>query len=326
MKPQPIFGPDDLIGEGDSRLVLNLLPDELREGIFERLREEVAWETMYHRGGEVPRLVAVQGRIEENGSFPVYRHPSDQSPALRPFTPTVDLVRRHAEAIIGHPLNHALIQLYRDGKDYISEHSDKTIDITRGTSIANVSFGAKRLMILRRKKDSTQKSKETDKQAQTDQNAKMDQQAPISTTVVESSTRPSPGPPRESQRIALPDNSMLVMGLRTNAAWLHAIHRDNRPDKAKLPEETGERISLTFRCIGTFLIADSIVCTADGMRIFGQGATGKTREQARPVIFAGEEAEELLAAFGKENHETNFDWEASYRKGFDVLHFAAKRG
>ena len=45
MKLQPILGPDDSIGEGDSRLVLNLLPDELREGIFERLREEVAWET-----------------------------------------------------------------------------------------------------------------------------------------------------------------------------------------------------------------------------------------------------------------------------------------
>ncbi|KAL1671727.1 hypothetical protein EV122DRAFT_226052 [Schizophyllum commune] len=321
MKPQPILGPDDSIGEGDSRLVLNLLPDELREGIFERLREEVAWETMYHRGGEVPRLVAVQGRIEENGSFPVYRHPSDQSPALRPFTPTVDLVRRYAEAVIGHPLNHALIQLYREGKVYISEHSDKTIDITHGTSIANVSFGAKRLMILRRKKDAIRKNAETE------------EQAPISTTVVESSPRTSPGPPRESQRIALPDNSMLVVGLRTNAAWLHAIHRDNRLDKAKLPEETGVRISLTFRCIGTFLTADSTVCTADstaltraGTHIFGQGSTRKTREQAQPVVFAGEEAEELLAAFGKENHESDFDWEASYGKGFDVLHFVAKKG
>ncbi|KAI5891477.1 uncharacterized protein SCHCODRAFT_02629217 [Schizophyllum commune H4-8] len=310
MKPQLILGPDDTIGEGDSRLVLNLLPDELREGIFERLREEVAWETMYHRGGKVPRLVAVQGRIEEDGSFPVYRHPSDQSPSLRPFTPTVDLVRRHAEAIIGHPLNHVLIQLYRQGKDYISEHSDKTIDITRGTSIANVSFGARRLMILRRKK--ALKVAEIDRTSE-DSDAK-------------DPSRTSPGPPRESQRIALPDNSMLVMGLRTNSAWLHAIHRDNRPDKAKLPEETGERISLTFRCIGTFLTTDSAFSTLDGPRIFGQGATGKTREQARSVIFAGEEAEDLLAAFGKENHESDFDWEAIYGKGFDVLHFAAKRG
>ncbi|KAL1757031.1 hypothetical protein FB107DRAFT_210245 [Schizophyllum commune] len=322
MKPQPILGPDDTIGEGDSRLVLDLLPDELREGIFERLREELAWETMYHRGGEVPRLVAVQGRIEKDGRFPVYRHPSDQSPALRPFTRTVDLVRRHAEAVIGHPLNHALIQLYREGKDYISEHSDKTIDITRGSNIANVSFGARRIMILRRKKDATQKNKETDEQAQT---------MPDSISVDDHDCpRPSPGPPRESQRIALPDNSMLVMGLHTNAAWLHAIHRDNRPDKAKLPEETGERISLTFRCIGTFLTADSTVSAADGTRIFGQGATGKTREQARPVVMAdtkgSKEAEELLAAFGKENHESDFDWEASYGKGFDVLHFAAKKG
>ena len=261
-----------------------------------------------------------------NCSFPVYRHPSDQSPALRPFTRTLDLVRRHAEAVIGHPLNHALIQLYREGKDYISEHSDKTIDITRGTSIANVSFGAQRLMILRRKKDATQKNTVTDLQAQTHQNAHQQAQTHQQAQVPEVSVddhncpRPSPGPPRESQRIALPDNSMLAMGLCTNAAWLHAIHRDNRPDKAKLLEETGERISLTFRCIGTFLTADSTVSTADStaltadgtMRIFGQGATRKMRDQAQPVVFAG--------------HESDFDWEASYGKGFDVLHFVAKKG
>lgn len=32
-------------------------------------------------------------------------------------------------------LNHVLIQKYRNGEDYISEHSDKTVDIVRGTSI-----------------------------------------------------------------------------------------------------------------------------------------------------------------------------------------------
>ncbi|KAL1742726.1 hypothetical protein HDZ31DRAFT_83932 [Schizophyllum fasciatum] len=307
MKPKPLLGAEDVLGEGDTRLVLDLLPDELRgDSIFARLREEVAWETMCHRGGEVPRLVAVQGAIEEDGRFPVYRHPSDQSPALRPFTPAVDLVRRHAESILGHSLNHALIQLYRGGKDYISEHSDKTIDVMHGTSIANVSFGARRIMVLRRKKSAALRGHRDGSNA---------------------ISRGVPGPPRESQRIALPDNSMLLMGLRTNAAWLHAVHRDNRPDRAKAPEEAGERISLTFRCIGTFL-------SADGKDIFGQGARGKTREDARPVISVGEaekaacrnEADELLEAFRRENCECDFDWQGNYGRGFDLLHFAANNG
>jgi alkylated DNA repair dioxygenase AlkB len=41
-----------------------------------------------------------------------------------------------------------LIQLYRTGADYISEHSDKTIDVVRGSRIVNVSLGARRTMTL----------------------------------------------------------------------------------------------------------------------------------------------------------------------------------
>jgi hypothetical protein len=51
-------------------------------------------------------------------------------------------------------VNHALIQYYRGGQDYISEHSDKTIDVVRSSSIVNVSLGAQRTMMLRTKKDS----------------------------------------------------------------------------------------------------------------------------------------------------------------------------
>ena len=49
------------------------------------------------------------------------------------------------------PLNHALIQIYRDGTDFISEHADKTLDIQRYTKIAGVSFGASRVLVLRTK-------------------------------------------------------------------------------------------------------------------------------------------------------------------------------
>lgn len=121
----------------------------------------------------MPRLVAVQGEVASDGrcdridivilkgrltereslSFPIYRHPADNSPPLRSWTPAVAVIREHVERVLGHPVNHVLIQCYRTGSDYISEHSDKTLDIVRGTSIVNVSVGAQRQMILRRKRD-----------------------------------------------------------------------------------------------------------------------------------------------------------------------------
>jgi len=52
---------------------------------------------------------------------------------------------------IGYVLNHALIQKYKHGKDNIGEHSDKTIDIDRESSIINFSVGATRTMQLKKK-------------------------------------------------------------------------------------------------------------------------------------------------------------------------------
>ncbi|KAI4196228.1 MAG: hypothetical protein LQ350_006681 [Teloschistes chrysophthalmus] len=119
------LGPQDMIGAGDSSIVHNVLKQEIAKEAFAGLKAEVKWQTMYHRSGQVPRLVAVQGEKGKEGGIPVYRHPADESPPLLPFTPYVEKIRRELERQLGQPFNHALIQLYRDGIDNISEHSDK---------------------------------------------------------------------------------------------------------------------------------------------------------------------------------------------------------
>ena len=83
----PSLGVGDRIGEGDSELVLDILPPDLADVAFESMRKEVAWNVMYHRGmfgrlhghpralmsydfhpgGEVPRLVAVEGIVAADG-------------------------------------------------------------------------------------------------------------------------------------------------------------------------------------------------------------------------------------------------------------------
>jgi nicotinamidase-related amidase len=118
-------GPGDAIGEGDSEIVLNALSPELTKNAFELVREEAAWQVMYHLTGEVPRRVAVQGEVGENGAVPIYRHPADEAPPLLEFTPAVQKIREELQLLLKQPFNHVLIQLYRGGEDYISEHSDK---------------------------------------------------------------------------------------------------------------------------------------------------------------------------------------------------------
>lgn len=278
--------------EGDTDIIENVLPDTLVNGIFEKLRDEVKWQRMSHQGGEVPRLVAVQGEVGEDGTIPVYRHPSDESPPLLPFSPTVQAIKAETEKHLGHPLNHVLIQYYRDGTDYISEHSDKTLDIVQGSYIANVSLGAERTMVFR--------TKRRDKDPSRDEASPADQK-------------------RKIQRAKLPHNSLCRLSLQSNMKWLHAIRQDKRPRSQKTPAELaydGGRISLTFRQIGTFLNREETL-------IWGQGAKAKTREDAHPVINGqADEAIEMLKAFGTENHATEFDWDFHYGKGFDVLHMS----
>ncbi|KZT24100.1 hypothetical protein NEOLEDRAFT_1148935 [Neolentinus lepideus HHB14362 ss-1] len=281
------------MGEGDTNIVLDILPCDLANVAFDRLKKEVKWSTMHHRGGEVPRLVAVEGTIDEDGSFPIYRHPADESPRLHSFSPTVSLIKDHVEKVLDHPVNHVLIQLYRSGADYISEHSDKTIDVVKGSKIVNVSLGAQRIMVLQTKKDASL-----------------------------SFDGPSNVPTRRvTQRIPLPHNSMFNMGLDTNRKWMHGIRPDKRPESVKTDSEkfaNGERISLTFRNIGTFL-------TANESYIYGQGAKGKTKHDRRPVVNGPEEAAKLIQAFGTENHDSTFEWGALYGQGFDVLHFTTQK-
>ncbi|KAL9054877.1 MAG: hypothetical protein Q9162_003910 [Coniocarpon cinnabarinum] len=298
-KPRwPMFGPEDLIGEGDSRIIHDCLDDigpRDRFKLFETLKAEIDWQTMSHRSGEVPRLVCAQGTYQSDGSFPIYRHPADEVPKLLPWSPTVDAIRSRVQTLVSHEMNHCLVQLYRSGHDFISEHSDKTLDIAHGSSIVNVSLGAQRMMRLRTKRDARSASANGD-----------------ATQVYE----------RKTQLVQMPHGSMFILGLRSNAVWLHGINPDKRPDLERSEAESefdGQRISLTFRNIATFLDAAQ-------SKIWGQGATSKSQAHAKNVQRASEdEIEKLVIAFGTENHSSYFDWEQVYGAGFDVVNFCEKR-
>ena len=284
------LGPNDRIGSGDSRIIHNAIDPNIMNTSFSKVKNEVDWQTMFHRSGQVPRLVAVQGEIGPEGDIPLYRHPADESPPLSPFTPVIQQIRRGIEKVLSQSFNHALIQLYRDGVDNISEHADKTLDIVRGSAIVNVSIGAQRVMTLR-----TKKSK-----------------------VLHGTDSPNM---RQSQRIKMPHNSVFVLGPQTNREWLHGVRADKRPAQEKTEEEKafgGERISITFRQIGTFMDEAE-------RYIWGAGATGKTADDAHRISKDCNQMESMINAFGKENHNTDFDWDAEYGLGFDVVNLTTKQ-
>ena len=118
------------------------------KNVFHLVQNEVEWCDMYHKGGPVPRKIAIQGNVQNYCSYcstkedavvtatvkPLYRHPADQQPALQTWTPTVRALRDWVQQQVllswssskeneqqaqQQELNHALIQMYRNGDDYI---------------------------------------------------------------------------------------------------------------------------------------------------------------------------------------------------------------
>jgi len=218
----------------DSRLIHEVLPPDLKKTAFDTLKQELEphWSEMFHKGGAVPRLVCIQGDLDDDGVQPLYRHPADEQPPLQHWTPTVKRLRDLVAERLKQPLNHALIQMYRNGEDFISEHADKTLDIERGSDICNLSLGARRTMVLRPKKDALPK-----------------------------------GTSRPSTRVDMDHATLFVLGWQTNRTMTHEIRRDKRDEQFKSDEEKeyeGFRISLTFRSVATFLRPDG--------SLYGQGA------------------------------------------------------
>ena len=120
----------------------------------------------------------------------------------------------------------------------------------------------------------------------------------------------------------MPHNSIFVLGPRSNREWLHGIRADKRPHQEKTQEElayNGERISITFRQIGTFHnVKDRL--------IWGSGATSKEKDHSHQVSNDESDANQMLQAFGRENQQVGFDWNTEYGSGFDVVDLVVGRG
>jgi alkylated DNA repair dioxygenase AlkB len=223
-----------------------LIKNKINEEHFKTLFE---WSEMRIKGSPVSRLLCVQAKKNNNGHYPVYRHPFDEFPKVQDFNFLVLLLRDFIANRLGYDFNHVLIHYYRDGNDHIGKHSDKTLDILPNTPIVNYTVGATRMFEL------THKEK------------------------------------KKTLNINLCNNSLLVLGLKTNAKYYHTI---------KQAQETGSRLSFTFRCIGTFL--------SENNTVYGLGAPKSTTRI--------DDKQAMIEAFHFENKLANFDRNKYYVDGF----------
>jgi alkylated DNA repair dioxygenase AlkB len=275
----------------DSSLHLGFLPESISETAFINLLNEVAFSEMTLLNSPVPRLVAIQGEITDENE-PVYRHPTDVQPALTNWTPTVLEIKDYINHRIGQNVNHVLIQLYRSGNDNIGPHSDKTLDITRGTAILTLSLGATRTLILRPKTGNQE-----------------------STSTI-----------RNTHKIPLPSNSLFTLGSETNAQYLHSIKADKRRHCEKSQEEllcSGQRISLTFRSISTYLdrkTGNLIGQGAPNIASTSSGGAAKNDDCCMDDHITASERNQMINAFSAENNQISFDWDLHYGEGFRTMH------
>jgi hypothetical protein len=193
----------------------------------------------------------------------------------------VDRIRRAVEAHVGHPLNHCLLQLYRHGRDWIGEHTDKTLDLARPSSIVNVSLGRTRTMVLRPKRAAGEASAAT-------------------------------------QKLPLPHGSFLVMGLETNREFSHAIRQEGPSDEDGPRISLTFRHIGTLYDAGAGAVwgvgAPTSGRAEAEARARGRAALPADERERRERA----EAERMIQLFREENVDPDFD-PASYRPGFEAL-------
>jgi alkylated DNA repair dioxygenase AlkB len=93
----------------------------------------------------IPRLTAWYGDQGKSYTYSgIEQHPEH-------WHPTLKLIKSKIEQIAQISFNSVLINLYRNGKDSVSWHSDDEPELGENPIIASVSFGATRRFYLRHK-------------------------------------------------------------------------------------------------------------------------------------------------------------------------------
>lgn len=114
---------------------------------LKNLRNEIAWRqesmNMYGKKIDFPRLTAWYGNNDKPYSF------SGITLNPHPWTKDILTIKSKVEPVAKTIFNSVLLNLYRDGNDSISWHTDAERELGTNPVIASVNFGATRRFQLR---------------------------------------------------------------------------------------------------------------------------------------------------------------------------------
>lgn len=117
--------------------------------LFQKLRKEIEWKqesmSMYGRTINFPRLTAWYGDNDKPYSF------SGITLTPNPWTSEILEIKHAIEPKSNVIFNSVLLNLYRNGNDSISWHTDAEKELGKNPVIASVNFGAIRKFQLRHK-------------------------------------------------------------------------------------------------------------------------------------------------------------------------------
>ncbi|WP_044210619.1 alpha-ketoglutarate-dependent dioxygenase AlkB family protein [Coleofasciculus chthonoplastes] len=135
--------------DAEVMMYYNFFRKDESEKIFSKLYRTVAWKqettSLYSRQISLPRLTAWYG---DEGRAYTY---SKIKMEPQPWIPILKSIKLQIEEISNEVFNSVLLNLYRDGKDSISWHSDDEPELGKNPVIASVSFGGNRRFMFRHK-------------------------------------------------------------------------------------------------------------------------------------------------------------------------------
>lgn len=140
----------------DTELMLidNFIPNEEANGYYNRLLHHTQWREyqmeIFDKTVTAPRMIAWYEDKDNPGADP---EGADWPPELLE-------IRKKVEQETGLQFNAVLLNFYRNGKDGVAWHSDRTDTSGPNPIIASVSFGETRMFRLRHKSRKDQKQVE----------------------------------------------------------------------------------------------------------------------------------------------------------------------
>lgn len=138
------------IPNGEYLYVPSFFESSKADYYFQKLNDEIVWKQeemiMYGKSIKFPRLTAWYGDNDKPYSFSgIILNP-------KPWTSELIEIKRKIETKCNVAFNSVLLNLYRNGKDSISWHTDAEKELGRNPVIASVNFGATRKFQLRHQK------------------------------------------------------------------------------------------------------------------------------------------------------------------------------